>query len=382
MDPEESRAMLELASVTKTFGSTLAVDQLSLLCAEQEFLVIFGPAGAGKTTTLRLIAGITQPSSGDIRFRERSLCGVPPEHRNMSMVFENYALYSHMTVFDNLAFPLRARKHSESEVRQRVLQMAETIHMTGQLDRRPGFLSGGQRQRVALGRGLIRDADIYLLDEPIAHLDARLRHQMRAELKAVCARKRATVIHVTHDYREAMALSNRVAVMEKGRLVQLASPEEVYHRPATEFVAGFVGDPPMSLVEVDYGGDGPEPAFHVRGQGNRIPVGNGVAECMGELLGSPELRLGMRATDVTVSHAQDDKHNIPGEVYVVEAQGHRNLITAKLGRDLVQVAVPSGDLWKVKDSIWLRLDDSNIHVYAGGKGIYHPPSKSPNRPLD
>lgn len=374
--------MLELASVTKTFGNTVAVNQMSLLCAEQEFLVIFGPAGAGKTTTLRLIAGITQPSSGDIRFRGRSLLGVPPERRNMSMVFENYALYSHMTVFDNLAFPLRARKYSEDEVRHRVLQMAEMIHIAEELDRRPGFLSGGQRQRVALGRGLIRDADIYLLDEPIAHLDARLRHQMRAELKAVCTAKRATVIHVTHDYREAMALSDRVAVMERGRLVQLAPPEEVYHRPATEFVASFVGDPPMSLVDAEYSGDGAKPAFHVQGQGNGIYVSNEVAECVNRLSGNPALRLGMRAAEVTVSHAEDATHNISGEVYVVEAQGHRNLITAKLGTNLVQVAVPSDDVWKVKETIWLKLDADNIHVYAGGTGVYHPASKTMTRPIE
>lgn len=372
--------MLELASVTKRFGNTVAVDQMSLLCAEQEFLVIFGPAGAGKTTTLRLIAGITQPSSGDIRFQGRSLLGVPPERRNMSMVFENYALYSHMTVFDNLAFPLRARKYSENEVKQRVLQMADMIHIAEQLDRRPGFLSGGQRQRVALGRGLIRDADIYLLDEPIAHLDARLRHQMRAELKAVCAAKRATVIHVTHDYREAMALSDRVAVMEKGKLVQLAPPEEVYHRPATEFVASFVGDPPMSLVDAEYSGDGAGPAFHVQGQGNGIHISHEVAECVSRLSGTPALRLGMRASEVTVSHVQDATHNISGEVYVVEAQGHRNLITAKLGTNLVQVAATSDDVWKVKDTIWLRLDADNIHVYAGGTGVYHPASKILTRP--
>src|SRR5512135_556963 len=241
--------MLELDGVTRTFDTTVAVHQLSLQIKEQEFLVIFGPAGAGKSTTLRLIAGILHPTHGDIRFKGRSLNGVPPEQRNMSMVFENYALYSHMTVSENLAFPLHARGLPKAEIEKRIGRMAEILQITDLLDRRPGFLSGGQRQRVALGRAMIREADIYLLDEPISHLDAKLRHLMRGEIKAMCAERAATVIYVTHDYKEAMALSDRILVLNKGRAMQIATPDEVYHEPATEFVGAFLGDPSMSFLD-------------------------------------------------------------------------------------------------------------------------------------
>ena len=241
--------MIELQGITKRFGTRLAVRNLSFSAQDNEFLVIFGPAGAGKSTTLRLIAGIAEPNYGEILFNRQSYTQIPPEKRNFSMVFENYALYSHLSVFDNLAFPLKARKMPEKEIREKVQKMAEILQISAMLDRKPGFLSGGQRQRVALGRGLIRDADVYLLDEPISHLDARLRIQMRAELKRICMEKNANVIHVTHDYREAMALADKVIVLNGGRLMQHGSPEDVFHYPVNEFVARFVGDPPMGFFE-------------------------------------------------------------------------------------------------------------------------------------
>ena len=373
--------MLELNSVVKRYGKTLAVNGLSLQCQEQEFLVIFGPAGAGKTTTLRLVAGITAPTSGEVRFRGKSLEDVPPEQRNMSMVFENYALYSHMTVYDNLAFPLRARKVPEEEVRRRVERMAEIIHIGELLDRRPGFLSGGQRQRVALGRGLIRDADVYLLDEPIAHLDARLRHQMRAELKAVCAEKKATVIHVTHDHREAMALSDRMVVLNRGNVEQIGPPEDVYHRPASEFVAGFVGDPPMGFLDVQYAEDQGKPEFRLLGQDLRLPPDHEMAEQMRRRPAAGTVRLGFRASEVAVRSERDERHSMPGEIYVVEIHGHRSLLTVKIGKNLTQVATSSDNLWRVKDVVWLCLDASNLHLFVDGEGIQHPALRTVTGPL-
>jgi len=372
--------MLELISVTKTFGKTVAVDNLSLQCREQEFLVIFGPAGAGKTTTLRMIAGIMEPDRGEVRFQGKSLRGVPPEQRNMSMVFENYALYSHMTVFDNLAFPLRARKLAEDQVRQRVQQMAETIHIGDLLERRPGFLSGGQRQRVALGRGLIREADVYLLDEPIAHLDARLRHQMRAELKALCAEKEATVVHVTHDHREAMALSDRMVVINKGHPEQIASPEDVYYRPASEFVAGFVGDPPMSLLDVEYVEERGKPGFRVPERDVWLPANGEIAKQLEGRSPGGTMRLGFRATEVNLQRAGDGGHAVPGEVYVVEGHGRRNLLTVKVGKALLQVATPADETWNVRDTVWMRLDSDNLHLFVDGIGLYHPAVKVTSDP--
>jgi multiple sugar transport system ATP-binding protein len=364
--------MLELRSLTKKFGKTVAVNDLNITCAECEFLVIFGPAGAGKTTTLRLIAGVVQPTSGDIYFRGRSLEGIAPEHRNMSMVFEYYALYSHLSVFENLAFPLRARGYSGDEMRRLVRRMAGILQISELLDRRPGFLSGGQRQRVALGRALIRDADVYLLDEPISHLDAKLRHHMRGELKAMCAEKEATVVHVTHDSREAMALSDRVAVINKGRLMQIGSPDEIFYRPANEFVAGFVGEPPMSFIDVEYAEEEGQPVFRIAGNGAPVPASSEVRAYIKEKGQPASFRLGVRATGVSVLPSKDETHNVPGEMYVTETLGHRNILSAKLGNNLVQVVTPPELAFKVKDTVWLDLSPANVHVFCDGLAIAHP----------
>lgn len=287
------------------------------------------------------------------------------------MVFENYALYSHLTVFENLAFPLRARKMPAIEIKQRVEKMADVLGISGTLDRRPGFLSGGQRQRVALGRGLIREADVYLLDEPISHLDARLRLAMRAELKAICAEKNATVIHVTHDYREAMALADRVLVLNKGKLMQHDSPEEIFHHPANEFVASFVGDPPMSFLDVEYSHQG-YPGLLIVDTGLFIPADQELATLARQNKLDGNVRIGVRATEVTILPRQTVTHVVPSEVYVVESQGHRNLVTVKVGKNLVQVAASPEETWRVKDTAWLNIGSHNLHVFTNGIVVHHP----------
>jgi len=364
--------MLELRSLTKKFGKTVAVNDLSITCKECEFLVIFGPAGAGKTTTLRLIAGILKPTSGEIYFKGQPLADIPPEGRNMSMVFENYALYSHLSVYENLAFPLRARRRRDDEIQRLVQRMAGILQIAELLDRRPGFLSGGQRQRVALGRALIREADVYLLDEPISHLDAKLRHRMRGELKAMCAEKDATVIHVTHDSHEAMALADRVVVINKGQLMQLGFPDEIFQRPANEFVAGFVGDPPMSFMDMEYAVEDGQPVFRIPENDIRLPASPEVDAYVKEKGLPHSFRLGVRATDVTVLPSADETHNVPSKAYVTETLGHRNILTAKLGNNLVQVVTPPGLTFKVKDTVWLDLSQDNLHVFADGLAIAHP----------
>lgn len=365
--------MLELRELTRHFGETIAVDGLEFVGETDEFTVIFGPAGAGKTTTLRLIAGIIEPTDGRILLNGRDLSGVAPEHRNMSMVFENYALYSHLSVFENIAFPLRARGHDEAQITPLVQKMAETLQISELLDRRPGFLSGGQRQRVALGRALVREADVYLLDEPISHLDAKLRHRMRGELKAICAQKSATVVHVTHDYREAMALSDRMIVLNEGRIMQIGTPEEVFHYPENEFVAGFVGEPPMSFVEVEYQQDGGSSQLMVSGaeEGLGIPIEE--IKAWVERNRMPEkFRLGVRPTDVDVSVESDPSYPVPVEVYVVETLGHRNIVTTKLGESFVQIVTDPDIPLEVGQIMWTDLSSNNCHVFADGKAIAHP----------
>ena len=362
--------MLRVEGITKIFGRTVAVGNLSFTCQEQEFLVIFGPAGAGKSTTLRLVAGINTPDRGRVHFRQEDITSVAPENRNMSMVFENYALYSHLTVFENLAFPLRARKIQDAEVKQRVQKMAEVLGLAGMLDRRPGFLSGGQRQRVALGRGLIREADIYLLDEPISHLDARLRLAMRAELKAICSEKKATVIHVTHDYREAMALADRVIVLNKGKMMQHDTPDRVFRYPVNDFVAIFVGDPPMSFLDVEYQQD--EKGFAISGTDFIIPAAPEHLALAAQKKYEGSVRLGMRAAEISLSSYKDDMHVVGGEVYVTESQGHRSLVTVKVGKNLIQVAINPDEVWNVKDTTWLQLGANNLHIFINGNAVHHP----------
>ncbi len=361
--------MIELRGVTKRFGTTLAVKNLTFHVNEGEFVVLFGPAGAGKSTTLRLIAGIAQPNYGEIFFRGRSLKGVPPEKRNFSMVFENYALYSHLTVFENMAFPLHARGLPADEIQKRVQAMGELLHIEAMLDRKPGFLSGGQRQRVALGRCLIREADLYLLDEPISHLDARLRIQMRAELKNLSLEKKSTVIHVTHDYREAMALADRVIVLNKGRIMQEGAPEDVYKNPANDFVASFIGDPPMSFIKVDRASLNGSTGYRIQNSEHFIPAPDQSLPYGSE---NSNLLLGIRANQIKLSETADHFYSTPVEIYLVEPQGHRNLITVKLGSQLAQVVTPPDQVWKVGERAWISIHPQILHVFVDGNAIYHP----------
>jgi multiple sugar transport system ATP-binding protein len=370
--------MLELKNLTKYYGKTLAVKDLSITCRDSEFLVIFGPAGAGKSTTLRLTAGISPLNEGEVWYKGRNLNGLAPEHRNMAMAFENYALYSHLTVFDNLAFPLRARKVDRAEIKRRVQAMAELLQITELLDRRPGFLSGGQRQRVALGRALVREADVYLLDEPISHLDAKLRHHMRGELKAMCAEWDSTVVYVTHDYKEAMALSDRIAVLNTGRLMQIDTPDQVYHRPAHEFVGSYLGDPPMSFLDAEVQRD--NGTGHLLTSDLRIPIDETLTNKISQKSPSGQVRIGIRATDISISPSQSETCTMPVEVYVVETFGYRNIVTCRIqGGGLLQSVAPPEMDHAPQDRAWLELSADHVHLFApDGAAISHPISGNGN----
>jgi ABC-type sugar transport system ATPase subunit len=291
----------------------------------------------------------------------------------MAMAFENYALYSHLTVFENIAFPLRAKRLPGGEVRRRVTEMAELLQISPLLERRPGFLSGGQRQRVALGRALVREADVYLLDEPISHLDAKLRHHMRGELKAMCARRQSTIVYVTHDYKEAMALSDRIAVLNHGRLMQVDVPEEVYHRPANSFVASYLGDPPMSFMnaQLKYGGG----EKFLQAENLRILLDDAVYGKCKEASPSGKIEIGVRATDLEVSLTETERCFVQAEVYVLEKFGYRNIVTVRVGGGLVQAVAPPELPIDVNGSVWLNLDMWHVHLFdADGKAISHPSS--------
>ncbi|HSR71639.1 MAG TPA: ATP-binding cassette domain-containing protein, partial [Kiloniellales bacterium] len=242
-------ASVRFDSVVKRYGDFTAVSDLDLTVEDREFLVLLGPSGCGKTTTMRMVAGLEKITKGDIFIGDDRVNDVLPKYRDVAMVFQSYALYPHMTVAENIGYPLKLRKVPAAEQRQQVEQVARRVELDGFLDRRPRELSGGQRQRVALARAIIRTPKVFLMDEPLSNLDAKLRVQMRAELKHLQHELKVTTIYVTHDQIEAMTLAHRVAVMNNGVIEQLGTPKEIYNDPRTLFVAGFIGSPPMNFIE-------------------------------------------------------------------------------------------------------------------------------------
>src|SRR5213082_386753 len=244
-------AEVVLTDVVKTYGAVTAVDNVSLTIEDEEFVTLVGPSGCGKTTTLNLIAGLLDITSGTIAIGGRVINDLDPKDRDIAMVFQNYALYPHKSVYENLAFPLRMRKVSKAEQRRRVEEIARKLGLADMLQRRPAQLSGGQRQRVAMGRAIVREPKAFLMDEPLSNLDAKLRVQMRAEIARIQQALKVTTLYVTHDQVEAMTMGHRVAVMRDGILQQVDTPQRLYDAPANLFVASFVGSPPMNLFEVD-----------------------------------------------------------------------------------------------------------------------------------
>jgi len=242
-------ATVALDKLVKRYGPVEAVRAIDLDIADGEFVALVGPSGCGKSTTLRMIAGLEEISSGVVRIGGEVVNDLPPRSRNISMVFQSYALYPHMSVRENLGFSLKIAKRPQSEIDQRVVEASEILHLNALLDRRPSQLSGGQRQRVAMGRAIVRKPEVFLFDEPLSNLDAKLRAQMRTEIKLLHARVPSTVIYVTHDQVEAMTLADRIVIMRDGVIEQAGSPDEVFHRPATRFVAGFIGSPTMNLLD-------------------------------------------------------------------------------------------------------------------------------------
>lgn len=350
--------MYAFNNVHKRYGlRTVALRKLNLEIRDGEFLVLYGPAGAGKTTILNLIAGITKPTSGDILRNGQSVAHMPPEARGAAMAFENYALYSHLSVADNLAFPLRAAGLGRDEIKKRVGEIADVLGIPHVLDRRPGFLSGGQRQRVALGRAIIRPADIYLLDEPIGHLDAKLRHQMRAELKALAEDMKATIVFTTTSSKEALALGDRIAVMNEGHLEQLGTPEELYRAPQNTFVGSFIGDPPMSFLSVTAENG------HLRAAGGEMM---GRAPQGVDLSGA--LQVGVRSSAIDLT-APDAPGAIPAQVSVLEHLGHSNIAVVAVGEDEVSVTLPANAQLSSGEAVGLKIDPAGLHLFADAKAI-------------
>lgn len=362
--------MYELKEVHKRYGlSKVALRKIDLSVRDREFLVIYGPAGAGKSTILNILAGTTRPTAGDVLRDGVSILRVPPEKRDAAMAFENYALYSHISVGENLAFPLKARGMGHAEIEARVSRISGILGIGHLLDRRPGFLSGGQRQRVALGRAIIRPADIYLLDEPVGHLDAKLRHRIRAELKALAEDLSATVVFTTTSSREALALGDRVAVLNSGRIEQIGTPADLYHRPANAFVASFVGDPPMSFISVEPRRGADRVSFVTR---DGMPVATLSSEAVAGLREEPEskIQVGFRSNEVRLAEA-GDPGTLRGRVDVIENLGYVKIALVGIGSDQISVSFPTGSRLSVGETVAIAFPRDAVHLFQNARAVVH-----------
>ncbi len=349
-------ATVQLRNLTKRFKDVYAVRDLNLEIHDQEFMSLLGPSGCGKTTTLNMIAGLETPSSGQIIIDDRPVTHVPAAQRDIAMVFQTYALYPHMTVYRNMAFALKIRKTPNQVIDEQVREAAQILGITPLLERYPRQLSGGQRQRVALGRAIVRNPKVFLLDEPLSNLDAVLRVQMRAELKIIFNRLQATVAYVTHDQAEAMTMSDRVAVFRNGVLQQVDTPLNIYHAPANQFVAGFVGSPPMNFLDVTVSADG--------------------GLCFGDVRISAPPDADLRAfigTKITLGVRPEDVHltgedGISGVVQVVEQLGSSTLLYVKVQDNLVSVQTPGNTRLNVGQKQFVRFAPERLYLFEGGDG--------------
>ncbi|MGB5984569.1 MAG: sn-glycerol-3-phosphate ABC transporter ATP-binding protein UgpC [Desulfobacterales bacterium] len=307
-------ASVTLENVVKTFGKTEVVHGINLEIADKEFVVLVGPSGCGKSTTLRMIAGLEKISSGTIRIADRVVNDVAPKDRDAAMVFQNYALYPHMNVFKNMSFGLELRKIPKAEIKQRVTTAAKLLELDPLLKRKPHELSGGQRQRVAMGRAIVRKPSIFLFDEPLSNLDAKLRTQMRIEIKRLHRRVQATIIFVTHDQVEAMTLAQRIVVMRNGYIEQVGTPLEIFQNPRNIFVAGFIGSPPMNLVPATIAIEDRQPHFRFNSQLS-IPIPPKTGCDLGEGMA---VIMGLRTEDITLADGGEDQCGglQPGKVCV------------------------------------------------------------------
>jgi multiple sugar transport system ATP-binding protein len=317
---------IEFRNVKKTFGGTCVVDDLSLEVSDGEFIVLLGPSGCGKTTTLRMLAGLESVTSGDIFIEGERVNDVPTQHRNLAMVFQSYALYPHMTIAENIGYPLRVRKLDKADRATRVKRVAAMLEIESLLERKPRQLSGGERQRVALARAIVREPRAYLMDEPLSNLDARLRVQMRGELKRLQHQLGTTTIYVTHDQAEAMTLASRVAVMKKGRLQQFDTPLKTYNEPANRFVAEFVGSPSMNFIQ------------------------------------KGEVTIGIRPEHIQVLTTPRDGA-IEARVYVTELMGNETFVFLSIGNNRLIARASAEFGADAETKVWLQVAIEKIHWF-------------------
>ncbi|MBA3324774.1 MAG: sn-glycerol-3-phosphate ABC transporter ATP-binding protein UgpC [Rhodobacteraceae bacterium] len=344
-------AELRLKNLSKRWGDYVGVDNFNLDIADQEFLVLLGPSGCGKTTTMRMIAGLEDVTSGEIWFGDRLVNDLEPKDRDISMVFQSYGLYPNMTVYENIRFPLRVRGVPAAQHRERVLKAARMVELMDFLDRRPAALSGGQRQRVALGRAIVREPNVFLMDEPLSNLDAKLRVSTRAQIKHLQHDLKVTTIYVTHDQIEAMTLADRVVVMSNGAIQQVGTPTDIYDAPANTFVASFIGSPAMNLIDGAISG-GVFEAPHMRVEG--LPANH-----------TGPITLGFRAEDATIVPADSQ---IAAPVYSIELLGEASMISYRLGDALVSVKAPKEYRADINQTVHAVVPPAICHLFDKATG--------------
>jgi multiple sugar transport system ATP-binding protein len=355
-------AKVRLNNLVKQYGAFYAVDHVSLTIEHGEFVALVGPSGCGKTTTLNLVAGLQEQSSGDIHIGDRLVNTLDPKDRDIAMVFQNYALYPNKTVFKNLAFPLTMRKMPRADIDRTVMDAAKVLDIVHLLERKPRELSGGQQQRVALGRALVRKPSAFLMDEPLSNLDAKLRGQMRSELKRFHQDQGATVIYVTHDQLEAVTMADRMAVMDRGVLQQYDTPARVFAEPASMFVASFVGSPAMNLLPCDVVVQSGVTLLR-GGDGWTIPLSAANARKASGARTSSVV-IGARHGTVLLSQ-REIADAVPGRVYTVEPTGDITYAHITLGTTSLVVSVEPSVLLSPDDPVWLQFDQDRLHLFDG-----------------
>jgi multiple sugar transport system ATP-binding protein len=357
-------AAVELSKIVKSYdGKTTVIHGIDLDIRAGEFVVFVGPSGCGKSTLLRMIAGLEPISGGEARIDGQVVNDLPPRHRDIAMVFQDYALYPHKTLFDNMAFGLRLRKTPEAEVQRRVMDAARLLKIDHMLERRPAALSGGQRQRVAIGRAIVRQPKVFLFDEPLSNLDAQLRGEMRSEIKRLHQRLGATIIYVTHDQVEAMTLADRIAVLSAGHKMQYDTPEAIYNRPAALFVAGFTGAPPMNLVDctraeggvVDLGGE-------------RVPLAPALAAAMNGASAPQALKFGVRPENIALASPGNHAAALPAEVVLLEPLGAETLVTFKIGAAELVARCPAGFRERPGTRLSVHVQAEHMHLFDAASG--------------
>ncbi|MBX2885049.1 MAG: sn-glycerol-3-phosphate ABC transporter ATP-binding protein UgpC [Granulosicoccus sp.] len=347
-------ATLSLENLTKHYDKTKVLHGIDLDVADGEFVVLVGPSGCGKSTTLRMIAGLEEITEGTIRINERVVNNLEPKDRNIAMVFQNYAIYPHMSVRKNIGFGLRTSRKTRTEKRERIDEVAEILGMSELLDRKPNQLSGGQRQRVAIGRAMVRDPDVFLFDEPLSNLDAQLRTQMRLEIKKLHQRVGRTIVFVTHDQVEAMTMADRIVIMKDGYIQQIGTPSEVFHNPQNQFVAQFIGAPPMNMLPGKWRNGSVELE-----NGSVINVPNR------QLIDGHSVLVGLRPDDLAVSA---DAALLSGNVVLIEPLGAETLVYLQIGEQEIIAKAPGRIPPTVDSNVSVYAEPENIHLFDAENG--------------